>query len=277
MSETESKPLGLPDRIKDRPLLQTVTLPSKGMPYGDKIPQGKVWISAMTTKEEKVFASNSSSANDKFNLLLNSCCYLGEGVFAADLLISDRFFLLIQIRALSLGNDYGFSFKCGQCDTQSRIEIKIPGSLTLIEAADEDQMDPDTGETIPAFEEPFEVDLPFSGKRVALKFLRGKDEEAIQRMVAKKNEKGIRDIGDPAYTLALSKFIAKIDGEDVTPLQALSFVENLITRDSAFIRDEIEERTPGYRPDIHITCPNCGYVHEERLPVGSEFFRPRSR
>jgi hypothetical protein len=277
MSDTQTPSFGIPEKIKDRPLLQQVTLPSRGFPYDGKIPEGKIWVSAMTTKEEKIFAGSASSANDKFNLLLNNCCYFGEGVHASDLLISDRFFVLIQIRALSYGNDYGFSFKCGECDYQARQELKIPGSLKLIEASDEDRMDPDTGELIPAFEEPFEVDLPATGHRVALKFLRGKDEEQIQKMVSRKSEKGIRDIGDPTYTLVLARFVAKIDGEDVSPLQALTFVENLIARDSAFIRNIIEERTPGYNLDIDITCPNCGYVHEERLPMGSEFFRPRTR
>jgi hypothetical protein len=245
--------------------VQEVTLPSLGLPYEGQIPGGKVLISSITAKEEKVFSTSSGTADSKMNMLFTQTCDL-HGYSPMDLVSPDRFFLLVQLRALSYGNKYSFPVKCESCDDQFKSDVHIINDMDFKEAAD-------------GWEEPFQVTLPTAGAVLDLCLLRGRDEQWIETTVKKlksKNKKTAAEFGtgDQTYIFYISKFIKAVNGEAVNDFQAMSIAENFVPIDVRTIRDAVEENSFGYEGSIDIECPSCGFIHEEvRLPVGREFFR----
>lgn len=251
-------------KLQNRPMVQPINLPSKGLPYGGNLPGGKVFISAITTKEEKIFTAGASSGDDKMDYLFNTCVDLGKELTTARLVLPDRFFLLISLRALSYGNKYGFQFRCEGCNHQFRYEMNIIKDLEYTEVPDD-------------WSEPFYVTLPMSGKRVGLCLLRGKDEKEIAQVVDKKSQSAVAEVGSPSYSLTMSRPIVEVDGQALDPMKALAFYEGLVALDGIAIRDKIAKSGFGYNPEVNIVCPSCGFRNYDMLPVDTEFFRPKFR
>ena len=120
--------------------------------------------------------------------------------------------------------------------------------------------------------EPFEVNLPASGKKVALKLLRVADEREILRY-AKRSSFGVED-GDPGYIYRIARHIVSIDGEELPIDQVLNFCEELIGKDSTAIQIELEKHDCGLDLTMHHSCNMCGSEFDEVLPLTAEFFRP---
>lgn len=256
----------LGEKLKERAMVTTVTLPSLGMPYRgedgtDRMPRGKVVISSMTAAEEKIMAHKGQAATDKTNILFTRSCDLGA-VSPNELIVSDRFYLLIKLRSLSYGNKYGVQIVCDECSTQFRHEVDLERDLALRTADDE-------------WAEPFSVDLPATNRTLTFRLLRGSDEQAIAQQVKRKHQKNIADPGNPSYTLMLSKHIVTIDGDEVRGPAALKFVEAMPVMDRTALTDEITAQTPGFDPELEFECPSCGFTNEAVLPMSAEFFRPR--
>jgi hypothetical protein len=247
-------------------MVTTLTLPSLGLPYRaedgtDRMPNGKVLISSLTAAEEKIMANKGQGAADKTNILLSRACDLGP-VTADELLVSDRFYLLIKLRAVSYGNKYGVQIVCESCDTQFRHEVDLDRDLSVM-TVDED------------WAEPFTIDLPATHKILTCRLLRGSDERNIAQQVKRKHQKNIADPGNPSYTLMLSRHIVTIDGEEVRGPGALKFTEAMPVMDRTALTDEISAQSPGIDPEMEIECPSCGFLNEVVLPMSAEFFRPR--
>ena len=134
----------------------------------------------------------------------------------------------------------------------------LPDGLTLKMATDEDT-------------EPFDVKLPVSSKTLSLRFLRGTDEQAVDDYVKNLPNASAED-GDPAYAFRLARHIAKMDGEDVDPLQKLSFCEQMIGQDSLAMRTALIEHETGADMGIEASCPSCHKAIETSLPLTNEFF-----
>lgn len=255
----------LGEKLKERAMVTTITLPSLGMPYVkdgvDRMPGGKVLISSMTASEEKIMANKGQIASDKTNILLTRACDLGS-VAPDELILADRFYLLIKLRSISYGNVYGVQIVCEGCDTQFRHEVDLERDLQ-VKVADEE------------WAEPFTVTLPMTKRLLSLRLLRGSDERSIDQQIKRKHQKNIHEPGNPGYTLLLAKHITAIDGEDMRGPGALNFVEKMPVRDRTALTDAISANSPGIDPEMEFLCPNCGYTNEAVLPMSAEFFRPR--
>ena len=252
-----------------------VTLPSKGQLYDNQVIGGKVQITPMTTREEKMIASAGTNAGMSIIDTLINRCVQGAGTMKADdYLVGDRAYLIMAIRAVSLGEDYEFSLQCESCNTKFRHEVQIPEDLTVINLRDD-------------FEEPIAVELPYSKWVVKLKLLRGKDEKDIARF----SEKAYRNVnaekqGDPTYTYRIAKQIVSINptpeddegeivNEDMDSMKKIcALYEQLPARDGVAIRNALSENDCGVDTDIEYKCPKCGYTGVMMLPMQIEFFRP---
>lgn len=252
-----------------------ITLPSKGLLYDGQVIGGRVQIMPMTTREEKMIASAGTNAGMSIIDTLINRCVEGAGTMKADdFLVGDRAYLIMAIRAVSLGEDYEFSLQCESCNTKSRQEVQIPEDLSVISLKD-------------GFEEPIAVELPYSKWVVKLRLLRGADEKDIARY----SERAYRNInaekqGDPSYTYRIAKQIvsinpnpedeeAEIVNEDAESMkQICALYEKLPARDGVAIRNALSENDCGVDTDIEYRCPKCGYTGTMMLPMQVEFFRP---
>lgn len=252
--------------FSNRTLVKTVTLPSQGLLYEGAIPDGQVRIAAFTTREEKVFAGSGGSQQSKLDQVFENCVDLPQGFRAQDLTLPDRLFLLVQIRALSYGEDYSFQYRCESCDEQATYRKNLLTDLPLKEIPE-------------GFAEPVDVHLPVSGKTLGIRLLRGRDEAAIAKYAKKVVQRTGAPDGDPAYFMRLAKHIVTVDGEPIGGQgEAIALVQSLEGPDSLALRDAIDDINFGYQFALDLECPACGWEQEEVvMPITVAFFRPRRR
>lgn len=255
------EPVLTSEKLRDRAMITPITLPSMGIPYEGKMPEGRVLISSMTAADEKMFAAKATTSADKTTILFSRACDLGQTT-PDEMVLGDRFFLLMKIRSLSYGNKYGFQSRCGDCDTQFRHEIDLERELSVT-VLDE------------SWEEPFTVDLPITGRILTCRLLRGKDERHIQSSTKRQHQKNIHDPGNPAFTMMIARHIVTINGDPVTEMPALKFTESLPVGDRQALTNAVNVHSPGFDPELEIECPHCGYISEVVLPMSTEFFRPK--
>jgi len=242
--------------IKSNPYEVEVELPSKGMFYGDTLPEGKVTIRPITVEEEKLLAGK----GDKMELAdrILSECIVSKCLPLDDLLMTDKFYLLLNLRAVSYGSEYGVSVQCPACSHKFSHSVVLPEGLQLKVAEEGDK-------------EPFDVELPICKKKVSLRFLRGSDEKEIENFVKNLPNAGNQE-GDPSYIFRLSRFIAKVDDEELDAVSKMEFCRKLFGKDSLAIREAVAENETGPILSIEAKCPGCQQEMRTVLPLTNEFF-----
>lgn len=245
----------------------TVQLPSWGLFY-DHCPEGKVQITPWTTAEEELIVRHSGRAAELdalMNQLVEGNVKLPEGVAYGDLLITDRFFLLLQLRILSTVPLYTFQARCSNCERElPETTINMQKDLR-IEALNDLEED---------VHEPFSVSLPRSGVSVAVRLWRVRDEQKMkeyeQRVLAKMD-----DPGSPGYRYRLARQIVSIDGQSRKWDEKIDFVRRLPMLDNVVIQNTLEKYESGYDLTVELSCRYCREDFEVTLPINRHFFRPR--
>lgn len=233
-----------------------VELPSRGRFYGDTLPGGIVTIRPITVDEEKLFSASGSKLAVADKILEK--CIVSKCVPLCDMLMTDKYYLFLNLRSSSYGSEYLFKQRCKACGTVFNHSVMLPTGLTLKMATEDDT-------------EPYDVKLPVSGKTLSLRFLRGSDEKAVEDFISQLPSAD-SDEGDPAYAFRLARHIAKMDGEDVDSLEKLNFCESMIGKDSLKMRQAIATHETGADLSIESTCPGCRKVIVSSLPLTDEFF-----
>jgi len=263
-----------------------VQLPSRGVYYGDKLPDGAVLIRKFTVEEEQILQSQGLDGLTRMARIISLCSKHPEAdgkLVHEDLLITDRMALLIFQRILTFGARYTFGFRCQSCGAQA------PAKVNLVEDFDEDTPDvlrqrivekyPEKYEGVEDVEltEPFEVVLEDVGGQpvtLQLRLLRGKDEETAFKRAKRQHMRSL-DSTDPSYSIRLAAQIVTINGTLPETLGvAEQFVRGLTATDSARIRIVTEEREPGLDTEVIQNCKSCGFENRVPLQFDLEFFRP---
>ena|GEM_PF-1481881 len=242
------------------PESQKIQLPSRGVLYEGKLPDGWVNIRPFSTDEMELLVS---PRGDRFELLneVIDACLLSREVPLQDMLSGDRMFLLLQIRQLTVGSDYAVQLPCRGCQGTVMINLSLEKDLSIRALEETDQ-------------EPFECLLPVCGKKLGLRLLRVKDEAAILRYAARPS--AVSNRKDPSYKYRLACCIATIDGSAVDVMTALRLIETpLHGRDSLVLERTYEKHDCG--PDMILTtvCPRCSASMKDLIPLTDEFFRPQ--
>ena len=116
-----------------------------------------------------------------------------------------------------------------------------------------------------------ETELPISKVKVDFKLLTGNDEKAIAREIKARKKVGAES---PEVTTRLKHTIISIDGDD-TRKTINDFVDNqLLSKDSLYLRKKIRE----YTPDINLSqeVEMEGQMVEVTIPLTIEFFWPKT-
>jgi hypothetical protein len=242
-----------------------VELPSRGVLYeeGTPLAQGVLHIYPIRVKEEKLFSGTAGSmrAAEAFNLMLSKC--VAEKIDLEELLLVDRFSLMVSIRNLSYGPDYKFNIACRREKCGTRFDHTIDLSSLPVKYLDERYL------------EPYEVTLPVSGKTVGLRHFRARDETLIidagKRTKARKKKTEGRSMEDESYAERLILRIQTINGDEAERPVKIQFVENLIGRDASFIWKAVEDMDFGLDTQLLIECSECGDEALYAMPWQSDF------
>jgi hypothetical protein len=243
--------------MSDRPY-GSLRLPSKGLLYDGKLPEGIVELFDWDTSIEELFAGTISSTNSLIDAILKRTLKT-DTMKPEEFLSGDRLYMFFMSRSKAYGSNYGFQYKCPNCGVQCRESVDIQ-ELEIIELEDDAI-------------EPFEVELP-NGDTIGFRLLRGKDELDVEKYVNKVYKKG-SPLGDPGYKYRMAKQIVSISGKDVSSIkEAQDYVTKMTARDSLAFRRKIDEIEPKFDFEIYVTCKKCGNEEDIMLPFGKEFLDP---
>jgi hypothetical protein len=254
----------------------TLQLASKGLLYGDLLPEGLVQCNPWSTEEERIFVSPSIDFDDALSRVIKNCTNLP---FPPDkLLIVDRQHLFLYMRCLSYGADYSFPFPCEQCNTKVTHNLNLEEDLDTVYADDKELLE---SLDISTISEPFKVSLPVLQKQLGWRMLRGEDEKAIKRMIAKDESRSRKSSigGDGAeYIYRLALRIVEFDGQPVKDiLEATEILRSIRGKDLLAIRQDIQAVNFGVQSELEIKCTKCGYSNSVMMPLDKSFFLPKRR
>lgn len=242
--------------------IESYELPSGCLLEGyEEIPEDIV-LRAMTTKEEKMLLG--STGDSVYDKILGNCIDDPKNLPIGKLILADKHFLMMKLRILSYGSLYHAKIQCDNRNCRETHEYEIDLDDLLVYKLDEN------------FVEPYEFELPANGDTIGIRLLRDRDSKKIAKRAKQINRKSKNRIdGDISYILRMAKRLVTINGEEVEGNKGRSYIESLIGRDSAYIKNKVESIEVGYDLTIYEDCPYCGYEVEFTLPMTSEFFRPR--
>ena len=239
---------------------EVVDLPSEGKLYPKDSPlsSGKIELKYMTAKEEDILTSqNLIKKGIVIDKLINSLI-VTKDVTLDDLLIGDKNAVMVASRILAYGGDY-------------TVEITNPNNgenqqstfdLTQCEFKE-------LPKDINYSDNNFELELPITKTKITFKLLTGRDESNITNEL-----KSLEKIGQNAeVTTRLKNVITSING-NTEKSTINNFVENMLSKESLFLRDEITR----INPDINLTqeIDIGGESTEMDIPMPVEFFWPKA-
>lgn len=246
-----------------------ITLPSKGLLYDGKLPEGRLELSPLTAREEKMLAGAKGNLDDVIETLFNRLV-VTKSIGVDEFISTDRFYTLLKLRENSYGEDYSFEVMCEACSFKFNEQLKIPGDLDL-RYLSEDAV------------EPFTTFLPVGQKTIGFHLLRGREEAMISRFTKKvlgRRKRVAKLDGDPAYSYRIALVIDSIDDVDVSDpkyvKRKIEFVERLVGKDSSSLQRAIIEQDCGVNTELESDCPSCGHTNKYYMPFTAEFFRPTS-
>jgi hypothetical protein len=227
-------------------------------------------IRGMKVSEERVLADKRLARDGgQIDALLAACWTetLEPGPYTCDasapmpwgkVLQGDRFFALLQIRALTYGPEYAFSVPCQNRACGARIDWEFDlRELPVRALSDESRAAFVNGNR-------FETVLPGAGTRVGFRLLVGDDERRIQALR--------RGAADRPLSALLAFRLTDVAG--IEPREHRRFVEDLSMRDADFLSREFDRVDCGVETTIEVECPECGSRQEVELPFDASFFLP---
>ncbi len=176
----------------------------------------------------------------------------GAAIAWDNVLIGDRYAVLLAIRAETFGQDYNFSIQCKHCDEKIQWNLRLD-ELPVQELSPEDAA---------AFSKNEPMIAVVDGKTIKFKLGTGKDEKAAAQ------HKKI----DNAIVTMLARKIVEIEGVQSGLVRA--YLEELDLAPLLRIQKELQRRDCGTETTISIACPECEGEFEVELPLGRSFWIP---
>ena len=241
---------------------EIVDLPSKGLLYPQDSPlsSGKIELKYMTAREEYILTSQKLIKKVLVIYKFLEALIVTEGVKTDDLIVGDKNAIMVAARILAYGLDYTVEV------TNQYTDEKFEHTFNLVDCAFKETPDDVdySGGTL-------STELPVSKTKVEFKFLTGKHEKIIEREIKARKKIGHES---PEVTTRLKHTIVSIDGDN-TAGAINAFVDNqLLSRDSLFLRTKIQE----YAPDIDLSeeVEMEGQMVKVNIPLTIEFFWPKT-
>tara|TARA_R110001583_G_scaffold16711_9_gene68327 strand:- start:316 stop:1068 length:753 start_codon:yes stop_codon:yes gene_type:complete len=238
---------------------EIIDLPSKGKCYNEEHPcsNGKVELKYMTAKEEDILTSQNLIRKGLVIDTLLDSLILTKGVKCDNLILGDKNAIMVASRILAYGSDY----TCEVMNPKSGENIEHTFNLADCPFKEIDGK-LSSGDT-------FSVTLPISKKSVKFKLLTGKEEKDIEKELEayKKLDVNI----SKELTTRLKHVIVEVDGS-VDKSDINSFVDNMLSRDSLFLRGEMVKVSPDI--DLSQEIEIEGDSVKVDIPMTANFFWP---
>lgn len=234
-------------------ITETINLPSNGRLYSTN----KLTIQSMTVAEEKyLYGSSNDKAIDE---ILNKC--IQEDVNLDDLIVPDKHYALVRLRALTYGEDYPVDLRCPRCGKEFTETVK----LSTLEV---DELPKD-------FKEPIEITLPVSGDKLKLAIPRSGEINKFNELARRKAEKFDLNPAEVQYIFQTMLGIKSVNDDEMVEDELYTYIEELPAKDSSYIKHEFSKIRVGYYTRLECDCPGCRNKVNFNLPMTSDFFRTK--
>jgi hypothetical protein len=230
-------------------------------------------IRGLKGKEGKLLSDRTAArAGATFEKILEGCWLRTDDPGVYDLpadgavdwskvLVADRFYVLLQIRALTFGDEYAFTVQCANPGCRERFEWTLNlHDLPVVPLAE-------TSKATFRFGNRFETTLPRDGRRAWFRLMTGADETRAAAAL-KANRDG-------ALLAALSLRLVEI--ENVPDQERRKFLDDMEMADATALLDQFDQVDGGVETDIEVECPACLGVQDIQLPFERGFFLPSSK
>ena len=237
---------------------EVIDLPSEGKLYPENSPlrEGKLEVKYMTAKEEDILTSQNLIKKGLVIEKLLDSLILTKGVKSEDLVIGDKNALMVAARILAYGPEYACEIKHPNTDE------KITHTFNIADC-------PFTKLPKSVDGNSFDFELPVSKQKITFKLLTGKDERMIGEELDRIKKLGVQVL--PELTTRLRYLITSVDGNDEKST-INSFVENMLSKDSLSLRQEITKVTPDI--DLSQEIDIEGESVKVDIPMTVNFFWP---
>ena len=229
-------------------------------------------IRGLTVREERILADQRlAKTGQQMEALLNACWLettdCGPYDFAGDspqwgkVLQGDAFYCLLQVRALTYGDEYAFSVRCRSPECRQNIDWSLHLSeLPLRHLSESSSAGFTQGNRLP-------VILPACGKKAWFKLATGDDERKLAA--------GRRRDGGGMLAAVLALRVVEVEG--IGAIDKAVFLDGLALRDANFLMSQFELADCGVETSIAIECPHCFEVQQVDLPLDPSFLWPQTR
>tara|TARA_R100000664_G_C2750370_1_gene137665 strand:+ start:14 stop:763 length:750 start_codon:yes stop_codon:yes gene_type:complete len=240
---------------------EVIDLPSGGKVYPKDSPlaEGKLELKYMTAKEEDILMSeNLIKKGVVIDKLLDSLI-VTKGVTSDDLLVGDKNAVLVAARILAYGPEYTV-----EVTNPNNIEQKVEHTFDLTNCPFKESVkDVDYSDNC------FEFETPVGKNKIKFKLITGKEEKIIEKELEQSSKYGY----NTSISTRLRHTIIEVDGDD-KPETITAFSQNVLARDSAALRNHIQEISP----DIDLTSEIeiGGESVSVSIPLTVEFLWPKS-
>ena len=255
------------DSLDEVPV-ELIPLPSGGKVYPtDTTLHGRteVEIKSMTTSEEDILTSQALAKKGTMLSTLIRACLMDKSIDPADLIIGDRYAILLAIRITGYGQHYSDTVECTECGVPTTRQFDM--AQFPLKRLDIEPVRP--GENL------FSYKLPRSGKVVEFKFMTGRDEEDMHITETRQKKLGL-PAGNQNVTSALIRSVVSVNG--VTDGGKIAnFIRNMNAGDSLALRQYMGEHQPGMQFVQEQTCGACGHIEEVDMPLGLGFLWPNAK
>ena len=209
----------------------------------------------MTAREEDILTSaNLIKKGLVIDKLLDSLI-LTKGITSNDLILGDKNAVMVAARVLAYGPEY-------ECEvTHPTNGEKVTTVINLTDCPFKKLPDGIT-------ENKFEVTLPVSKKKITFQLLTGKEETKITKDI--NASKKVSQIV-PELTTRLRYSVILVDGDE-SQSTINNFVNNMLAKDSFFLRKEISKVTPDIEMIQEVEIGGESVV--VNIPMTVNFFWP---
>ena len=239
---------------------EVIDLPSEGKLYPKESPlsSGKIELKYMTAKEEDILTSqNLIKKGVVIDRVLDSLI-ITENVKVNDLVLGDKNAVMVAARVLAYGPEY-------TCEvTNPTTGNKVEYTFNLAECPFQKLSDD-------IKENKFEVELPISKNKITFKVLNGNEEIKITEEL--KASKKVGSQVSPELTTRLRHVVTSVNGDD-SVATINEFVNNMLARDSLFLRKEIQKVSPDIKLEQEVELG--GESVKVDIPMTVGFFWPKS-
>ena len=226
-------------------------------------------IRGMKVREERVLADRKlAKSGGQVDALLGACWeetldpgpydFGDKDIDWGAVLQGDRFFALLQVRALTYGPTYAFALGCQNDSCRSRFEWELDLIELPVRTLSDESRAAFTGGNR------FETTLPDAGVRVWFRLFTGSDERRFPQLR--------RNAGDRIFSAMLGWRVVEIEG--VSTKDKRRFLEDLTMSDADFLVDEFDRVDCGVDTAIEVECPECFTLQEVELPFDQGFLLP---